>query len=285
MGNRGLSLLAADLRDDFSRFHLLHYGGKVDGFLISGHNSGTHWLRFMLSAAIAHRMGLPRPARSSGPASDDFIGHARHPRRFPSAPRIGSSHHMPSRLVAILGALRLVKLAPTVVLVRNIPDALLSYFFKWREAKALGALDDYVAREPSRKGVDLWWFIRFFNRWGLLQRAFPDRVLVVRYEDLQAEPEVWVRRIWSHWGIELDRPDVEAAMSVYSREEIAAHLDPAYGEDIAPDRRARQALRLEWNQAALVGGRLVEHLEHDLGYATLVRHRRAQAASQREALV
>jgi hypothetical protein len=60
MGNRGLSLLAADLRDDLSRFHLLHYGGKVDGFLISGHNCGTHWLRFMLSAAIAHRLGLPR---------------------------------------------------------------------------------------------------------------------------------------------------------------------------------------------------------------------------------
>jgi hypothetical protein len=190
---------------------------------------------------------------------------------------------MPSRLVAILGALRLVKLPPTVVLVRNIPDAVLSYFFKWREAKALGPLDDYVAREPSPKGVDLWWFIRFFNRWGLLQRVFPDAVLVVRYEDLQAEPEVWVRRIWAHWGIELSRPDLDAAMSVYSREEIAAHLDPAYGEDITPDRRARQALRLEWNQAALLGGRLVEHLEHDFGYVTLVRHRRAQAAAQRQA--
>ena len=284
MGNRGLSLLAADLRDDLSRFHLLHYGRKVDGFLISGHNSGTHWLRFMLSAAIAHRLGLPRPARSSGPASDDFIGNARHPRTFPQAPRIGSSHHMPSRLVALLGMLGLVRLAPTVVLVRNIPDAVLSYFFKWREAKALGALDDYVAREPSRKGVDLWWFIRFFNRWGLLKRVFPEQVLVVRYEDLQAEPEVWVRRIWAHWGVELDRADLAAAMSVYSREEIAAHLDPAYGEDISPDRRAREALRLEWNHAALVGRRLVEHLEHDLGYAALVRQRRALAAAEREVL-
>src|SRR4051812_19330027 len=121
MRNRGLSLLAADLRDDLSRFHLLHYRRKVDGFLISGHNCGTHWLRFMLSAAIAHRLGLPRPAHSSGPDSDDFIGHARHPRRFPQAPRIGSSHHMPSRLVAMAGAAGLVGLAPTVVLVRNIP--------------------------------------------------------------------------------------------------------------------------------------------------------------------
>src|SRR3954468_10981468 len=132
-----LSLWVADVRDDLSRFHLLHYGAKVDGFLISGHNCGTHWLRFMLSAAIAHHLALPRPERSSGPTSDVFIGHARHPRRFADAPRIGSSHHMPSRLVALGGALGLVRLAPTVVLVRNIPDAVLSYFFKWREAKAL----------------------------------------------------------------------------------------------------------------------------------------------------
>src|SRR3954468_7412147 len=120
--DHGLSLLAADLRDDLSRFHLLHYGGRVDGFLISGHNSGTHWLRFMLSAAIAHRLALPRPTYSSGPQSDVYIGHARHRRTYPQAPRIGSSHHMPSRLVALAGALGLVRLPPVVLLVRRLPD-------------------------------------------------------------------------------------------------------------------------------------------------------------------
>src|SRR5258708_7485268 len=127
----GLPLLAADLRDDLSRFHLLHYADRIDGFLISGHNSGTHWLRFMLSTAIAHRLELPRPAYSSGPQSDLYIGNARHRRRFAQAPRIGSSHHMPSRLVALLGLLGLVRLPPVVLLVRRIPDSLISYFFKW----------------------------------------------------------------------------------------------------------------------------------------------------------
>src|SRR5947209_13645875 len=124
----GRSLLAADLRDDLSRFHLLHYRARVDGFLISGHNSGTHWLRFMLSTAIAHRLDLPRPAYCSGPQSDLYIGNARHPRRFPQAPAIGSSHHMPSRLVALLGLLGLVRLPPVVLLVRRIPDSLISYY-------------------------------------------------------------------------------------------------------------------------------------------------------------
>jgi len=265
----GLSLLAADLRDDLSRFHLLHYGDRVDGFLISGHNSGTHWLRFMLSNAIAHHLGLPPPARSSGPSSDVYIGHARHRRRFPQAPRIGSSHHMPSRLVAILGALGLVRLPPVVLLVRRIPDSLLSYFFKWREPKALGPLDQYVAKAPSAQGVDLWWFIRFFNRWGLMRRIFPREVMVVRYEDIQRDPETWVRRIWAHWGVELTDADLSAALAVSTREAVQARLDPDYGEDIAPSREARLAVQYAAPDLALIEQRLMGSLRCDFGYGVL----------------
>jgi hypothetical protein len=262
----GLPLFMADARDDLSRFHLLHYARRVDGFLISGHNSGTHWLRFMLSSAIANHLALPRPAYSSGPQSDVYIGHARHPRTHPQAPRIGSAHHMPSRLIALLGALRVLRLPPVVLLVRDIPDSLLSYFFKWREAKQLGALDAYLARAPSAFGVDLWWFIRFFNRWGLLKRVFPRAVMVVRYEDVERDPNLWVRRIWSHWGVELTDTDVAAAMEVSSRAAVSAYLDPDYGEDITPDRAARRAVQYAPGDTALVEQRLAQYLRHDFGY-------------------
>ncbi len=265
----GLSLLAADVRDDLSRFHLLHYGDRVDGFLISGHNSGTHWLRFMLSAAIASRLDLPPPTYSSGPESDVYIGHARHRRRFPTAPRIGSSHHMPSRLIAVLGGLGVLRLPPVVLLVRHIPDSLLSYFFKWREAKQLGELDDYVARKPRAQGVDVWWFIRFFNRWGALKRIFPRQVLVVRYEDVERDPETWVRRIWGHWGVQLEDADLAAAMAVSSRAVVKARLDPAYGEDVAPDRATRQACRYAETDVATLERRLTRHLRHAFGYAVI----------------
>jgi hypothetical protein len=263
----GLALLAADVRDDLSRFHLLHYGARVDGFLISGHNSGTHWLRFMLSTAIAHKLSLPPPVYSSGPHSDVYIGHARHRRRFPQAPKIGSSHHMPSRLIAWLGARKLITLPPVVLLVRRIPDSLLSYFFKWQDAKALGPLDEYVARPPRAQGVDLWWFIRFFNRWGALKRVFADRVLVVRYEDVERDPQTWVRRIWAHWGQDLDDADLAAAMAVSSRTVLQARLDPEYGEDIAPERVARQAVQYAEPDRALMERRLTRHLRHAFGYA------------------
>ncbi len=267
----GLSLFAADVRDDLSRFHLLHYGDRVDGFLISGHNSGTHWLRFMLSAAIAHHLDLPRPAYSSGPHSDVFIGHARHPRRFPEAPKIGSSHHMPSRLVAVLGAARLIRMPPVVLLVRRIPDSLLSYFFKWRDAKNLGELQHYVSRRPHAQGVDLWWFIRFFNRWGRLKQIFPRAIMVVRYEDLEHDPQTWIRRIWSHWGVELDDRDLAAAMAVSSRTVVKAHLDPDYGEDITPDRASRQTCQYADQDVAVLEQRLSQHLRHVFGYTGSVR--------------
>jgi hypothetical protein len=169
--------------------------------------------------------------------------------------------------VAALGAVGLVKLPPVVLLVRHLPDSLISYFFKWRTIKDLGSLDSYVARGPSAQGVDLWWFIRFFNRWGLLRRTFPGSVMVVRYEDVQHDPETWVRRIWAHWGVELDERDVAAGLAVASREAVQAALDPAYGEDIAPDRTARAAVRYAEADAALLERRLARHLRYTFGYA------------------
>ena len=182
---------------------------------------------------------------------------------------------MPSRLIALLGAMRILRLPPVVLLVRHIPDSLLSYFFKWRDAKQLGKLEDYVARQPSAFGVDVWWFIRFFNRWGALKRIFPREVLVVHYEDVERDPATWVRRIWSHWGVELTEADVAAAMAVSSHAVVRAHLDPAYGEDIAPDREARLACRFAEHDhvrgAGAMPGGAARHLHHAFGYATSLR--------------
>lgn len=260
------SLAIADVRDDLSRFHLLHYGGKVDGFLISAHNSGTHWVRFMLSAAIAHHLGLPPPLRSSGRESDIFIGNARHMPRHASAPRIGSSHHLPSRLIGILGRIGLVRLPPIVLLVRGIPDALCSYFLKWRDAKSLGSLPDYLFSKPRRKAVNLWWYIRFFNRWGSLLEALPSSILVARYEDIIQSPCEWVRRIWWHWGVELSEASLAAAGQVASRSAVAAHLDPTYGEAVVPELAARRALCLKVAEARFLEDQLGRHLRCTFGY-------------------
>lgn len=267
-GREARRLAVRDLANDVSNFHLLKYAGGMDGYFVTAKNSGTHWLRFMLSAAIAHHLNLPAPARSSGRESETFIAHPKRPRTFSHAPVIGSSHNIPSRLMALLGRARLVRLPPTVVLVRDVRQALLSYYVKWREPYGLGELADFLRRPaPGRRKVeDVWWFVRFFNRWGGLVEAFPGRVLVVRYEDVQRDPAAFVRRIWAHWGVALDDADVAAALAVSSRDAVSAKLDPAYGEPIVSDRVAREAVRLSPRDESELAELFHHHLRHRLGY-------------------
>lgn len=245
-----------DLQNDLSSFHLLKYRRSVDGFLVSSKNSGTHWARFMLSAAIAHHLGLPPVTHSSGRKSDDFIGHAKHPRVHVGAPRIGSSHNVPSRLVTALARFGLYRSPPIVLLIRDIPPAMLSYYEKWQAPYRLGSLDDYVRRPaPGVRGVDdVWWFIRFAKRWAEMRHALGGAVLVVRYEDVAAQPERWIRRIWRHWGVELNDADVAAALGVASRQAVARSLDPQYREAIvrmAGDGRAPDTCDLSALQETL----------------------------------
>jgi hypothetical protein len=81
--------------------------------------------------------------------------------------------------------------------------------------------------------------------------------------------------------VALSDADVTAALAVQSREALAARLDPAYGEDIAPERSARQSLKLDWDEATLLGQHMVEHLKDDFGYAAMVRGRRMALQSVR----
>ena len=205
MGPR-LRLALRELQGDLSSFHLLKYAGRVDGFLFSSKNSGTHWLRAMLSAAIASHLGLPPPTYSHGPEADAYIRHPKKPARHRAAPRIGCSHTIPSRLSLLPIALGLVELPPTVVLTRHIPEALASYFVKWVGAGEHGdfeTLSEFVRRPApgARRVDDVWWFVRFFNRWGAIARLLPHRVMVVRYSQLQSDPAAVVERVWAHWGV------------------------------------------------------------------------------------
>jgi len=73
-------------RRDLGNLALFKYR-DFQGFIVSGQNSGTKWLKSMLSLAIAHHFALPPPAFSNNADSNDFIGHPRHQRRYPQTPR------------------------------------------------------------------------------------------------------------------------------------------------------------------------------------------------------
>ncbi|MDB5470313.1 MAG: hypothetical protein JWR84_1873 [Caulobacter sp.] len=262
-------LAGRDLENDVQAFHLVRYAASVDGFLATAKNSGTHWLRFMASHAIAHHLGLPSPERSSGPDSDAFIGHPKHRPVHGKAPRIGSSHNIPSRLITVAAEAGMLDLPPTVVLVRDPREALASYYVKWAQTYELGTFPEFLRRPaPGRKKIDdVWWFVRFFNRWGALAAALPGRVLVLRHEDLRADPGEGVRRLWAHWGVQLEDADVAGALAVSSKAAVAARLDPGYGEAIVPPEASRAAVLWTDEDRAFLSALMRGHLRHDFGYS------------------
>jgi hypothetical protein len=250
-------LAGRDLENDLKAFHLLRYGGRVDGFLVTAKNSGTHWLRYMASHAIAHHLVLPPPAFSSGAGSDLFIGHPKHDRVHEGAPRIGSSHNIPSRLIA----------QAVSVLVRDPRQALASYYAKWRDDYDLGTFSDFLRRPaPGTKKVDdIWWFIRFFNRWGELNAALPGLVRVVRHEEVKVDPGQALRQIWGHWGVVLTDGDVAAAEAVSSRKAVRRAEDPERTERVVSDLRRRDVVWTAEDEA-FVAALFGQHLKYDFGY-------------------
>ena len=61
------------------------------------HQSGTHWLKFMLANALSYQYGSPPPAYNH---ANDIIGGPRDAIVYPQLPRLISSHSMPHPLLA-----------------------------------------------------------------------------------------------------------------------------------------------------------------------------------------
>ena len=263
---------------DLSNFHLIQYR-DVSGFLVSGKNSGTHWLRFMLSHAMARRYGVAPPAHSSGRTSEEFVGHPRWPRRHAHLPFIASSHNLPSAVLSWAWVRWLFDLPPVVVLVRDPKEAMLSHYVKWGRVLSL-SLHDYICKASTKRKqlANGWWYIDFFNRWGRMAKAAPEHVLLVRYEDLQNAPEYWLERISDHLRLGLDSSAIAAAMEVSSREAVRSTLDPAYGETIVPDAGARAGVHLSPMEDAVLTQQFDDHLRHDFGYGHARRTNRLEGA-------
>ncbi len=214
------------LRRDISNFALLKHR-HFDGFLITMQHSGTHWLKYMLSSALALQLDLPPPRFVHNDSSNDFIGHPRHLRLYPQAPRLASTHSVPH----VLFDSRLLRLGlhlpPYVVLVRDLRAALVSNYEKWKERYGV-TFKEYLRGDPRgrRYIFDLWGGLHFLNRWARVRRRFPGATLEVRYEDLQARPQALLTNIFAHFQITMESRHIAAAVAAGSKQNMAAKLDP-----------------------------------------------------------
>ncbi len=240
---------------------------NFDGFLITGQHSGTHWIKWMLSHAIAHHYGVAPPKYFNNNSSNELIGHPKHPRPYPGLPRIASSHSIPPYALQWNWTRRLFKPPPYAVVVRDVRDLLISNYEKWRAAYNV-PFSRYVAGDPRGDAYvcDVWWYVRFANRWGEIAQRHPRETLVLRYEDFRRNPLENLARLCQHFRLELTDADLEAGLAVGSKETMARHQDPDIDEQpVRPDGQGNTIF--SQNDLALLGGILNRHLRHDFGYA------------------
>jgi hypothetical protein len=254
------------LKADLGNFHFLKYR-HVDGFLVTAKNSGTHWLRYMLSCAMAAHFNKPPPEAASGDASDDFVGHPRTPGRWAGVPRIGASHNIPSKLIGAQLVRDLMPMPPAVVLVRDPKQALLSHWVKWRGEYG-GDLETYLAGDPKgrRYRADIWWYLRFFNRWGAIAAAYPEATLVMRYEDLAAAPAETLDRIGRHYGMGFSADSLARGVNAGERQTMSRRMDPRDRAAVVSDAVVRGEVAFSAEQHAWIDKVLRKRLQHDFGY-------------------
>lgn len=255
---------------DTSNFHMLHYR-HVDGFLVSAKNSGTHWLHYMLSHALAAQYGVEPPRHSTGPHADHLIGPAKQKPRYPQMPHLALSHTIPSRVFSWRWAQGLFGFPPAVVLIRDIRKSLESVYVKWLLDEPEASRPDfatYVAGDPWQRHppASTWWYVQFLNHWGDVATALPERTFILRYEDMAEAPGDAVAAVARHFGIELTPEAIAAAIAVSTREAMRESADPRDRRQIVSEEETRAQIRFTGREEEILRRILRRHLRYDFGY-------------------
>jgi Ca2+/Na+ antiporter len=256
-----------NLKRDLSDFQLLHHR-NVDGNLVAGMNSGTHWVTVMLATAIAAEHNLPLPKYFSFDAAADIVGIPSKLVRRPGIPAIALSHNHPAALVAWPIVRRLLPYPKQVVLVRDIREVLISAYVKWIPDGEV-SFSDFVRGDPgNRRGYlcDVWWYLSYLNRWGDVKASAPQDTLVVRYEDMVEDPALWLRRIGDHFGLKLGDGAIAAALALRDKDVVRARRDPKDTEAVIADPAKKARVRFTDADISELRSILARHLRYDYGY-------------------
>ena len=253
------------LRRDISNFSLIRRR-DFDGFLISMHQSGTHWLKHMLATALTRKYDLPPPQYIH---ANDVIAGPKNPRCYQQLPHLVSAHSIPHSLLNSRAFRQLVNLPPYVVLVRDIRATLVSNFEKWKTQYACD-FDEYLKGDISghRFNNDIWWCIRFCNKWGKLVERFPENTLLIRYEDIKSSPLHELQRVNQYWNLDLSEELLNYAIEESSKEKMARKKDPdtPFGVTVVREDKTPFMERFEPSQLDYFNKTCDAFLKYDFGY-------------------
>ncbi len=255
------------LNRDLFALSMLKYR-NFKGYLSTGQHSGTHWIKWMLSHALAHeyKVAPPKFFDNGSEASNVLIGHPKHPQVHAHVPRIVSTHSIPPYPMQWSWLRNSTHFPPYAVVVRDIRKVLISNFEKWKERYNV-SFSEYVAGDPSSNKYicDVWWYVRYMNRWGEVASRFPKETFVTKYEDFQNDRAGSLEKIFLHFGVTLSRESLAAGAAAGEKSFMAAHQDPNI-----PDRALRKdgtdETKFSPADLALLDQILSDNLKHDFGY-------------------
>ncbi len=200
--------------------------------LIVGHpKAGNTWLRTMLSRLYQVRFGMP---------SDFTVKTDELALQHPLAPRLLATNGWYSYEAVIGRALsgdapdpELVR-KPVVFLARHPCDVAVSWYHQFTRRQSVykrELINAWLAEPVDHRRIGLWDFVRhsdlglpmqidFLNTWERRVAGLP-RAMVVRYEDLRADPVPELRRILALMGQEFTDKELTAASEWSSFENLS----------------------------------------------------------------
>jgi hypothetical protein len=190
---------------------------KADCVVVSFGKSGRTWLRVLLSRVYQLKHGLPERF---------LISFSNFHLADPAVPKIFFTHDNYLKDYSEHGDTKAdYRDKKVLLLVRHPADVAVSQYHQWRyrmrpHKKALNrypehdedvAIYDFVVRH----GAGLARVIEFMNGWAAAAPSMKD-LLVVRYEDLRAQPEETLARILTFFGTPASEAEIRDAVAFAS---------------------------------------------------------------------
>ena len=206
---------------------------QFDGVLVTMHQSGTHWLKYMLSLILANHYNLQPLAHIS---DHSIIGTP----IYPQIPQIVFVHSIPHYLLRSHMLFKLLRLPKYLIQVRDIRDGLVAHYEKFTNKYKVD-FSTYLRGDLRGKKYrdDIWLRIRFLNGWGPVVERNPEQVAVVKYEDLLADTRGQLARVCDHFNITGVTPDLlDEVIAAASKAKMAKFQKPnAQGNLVRQDPR------------------------------------------------
>jgi hypothetical protein len=192
-------------------------------FLIIGHpKSGNTWLKVMISRLYQLRYDLPESKLIN---TDEFA------RKIPEIPRLAATNGYYSyegevgKLLATGAPDNPLRHKPVLFLARNPIDIAVSWYhqFTKRQSRAKQELINHWVENPvDRHTVQMWEFVRhsdiglpslieYQNTWARNVEEL-ERGMLVKYEELRAEPIPTLHRITRLMGEDFSEEEIRAAL-------------------------------------------------------------------------